>query len=341
MIPGERQSLQRLNTLRLAASATALRMPGDTDALGKVLDEARLCNLPVVVLGEGSNVVLAGDLDALVLRYRGMGRAVTGGDKTHVRLRVAGGENWHALTVWALAQGYYGLENLALIPGTVGAAPIQNIGAYGVELSEFVDAVQVMEIDGGQMHQLSAAECEFGYRDSVFKGRWRDRCVITAVDMTLRRCDCPNIRYSALADYLAANARAVSAREVHRAVVELRRSRLPDPVVVPNAGSFFKNPVIPLAQMRALLREYPAMPSFDLGDGRVKIPAGWLIESCGWKGYAAAGVGVHPGHALVLINRGCDSGAAILDLARRIQASVRERFGCDLEIEPRVYGRTA
>lgn len=334
----DRASLLELNTLHLAASARALRAPENPDALRATLNEAAAGNLPVVVLGEGSNVVLMGDLDALVLRYLGKGRHVMGDDGRHVRLRVAGGESWHALTSWTLEQGYYGLENLALIPGTVGAAPIQNIGAYGVELSQFVDRVQFMDIDTRQLHELTAHECQFGYRDSVFKHRLRDRCVITAVDMTLRRSDRPDTHYTALSDYLAARGRDITAVEVHRAVVALRSARLPDPSREPNAGSFFKNPIVSTQQAQVLQHDNPGMPLFKSPEGAVKIPAGWLIEACGWKGYSEGGVGVHPGHALVLVNQGCNAGAAVIDLAARIQASVRQRFGCDLDIEPRIYG---
>lgn len=337
----ERADLQALNSLRLRASATLLRTPDTQAALRDVLDEARSLQLPVVVLGEGSNIVLAGDLDALVLRYRGLGRDVISEGREHVGLRVAAGENWHALTVWALDQGFYGLENLALIPGTVGAAPIQNIGAYGVELSEFIDCVEVVDIDSGRMHRLSAAACTFGYRDSIFKGALRDRCVITAVEMTLRRSEQPNLSYAALADYVKADVHEVTASEVHQAVVELRRARLPDPALMPNVGSFFKNPVVTSAQAEALAKENPSMPVFRLADGSTKIPAAWLIEACGWKGYTQSGVGVHGGHALVLINQGSNSGGAVLDLAGRIQQSVRRRFGCELEIEPRIYGAVA
>lgn len=337
----ERADLQTLNSLRLSASATLLRTPATPAALRDALDEARSRQLPVVVLGEGSNIVLAGDLDALVLRYRGLGREVISESPEHIGVRVAAGENWHALTVWALDQGFYGLENLALIPGTVGAAPIQNIGAYGVELSEFIDCVEVVDIDSGRIHRLSAAACAFGYRDSIFKGLLRDCCVITAVEMTLRRSEQPNLSYAALADYVKAEGREVTASEVHQAVVELRRARLPDPALMPNVGSFFKNPVVTAAQAEALANENPSMPVFLLADGSRKIPAAWLIEACGWKGYTQSGVGVHGGHALVLINQGSNSGSAVLDLAARIQQSVRRRFGCELEIEPRVYGAAA
>lgn len=334
----ERTDLQALNSLRLCASATLLRTPQTQAALREALDEARSLQLPVIVLGEGSNIVLAGDLDALVLRYRGLGREVISEGREHVGLRVAAGENWHALTVWALDQGFYGLENLALIPGTVGAAPIQNIGAYGVELSEFIDCVEVVDIDSGRMHRLDSAACAFAYRDSIFKGSLRDRCVITAVEMTLRRRERPNLSYAALADHFKAQGHAVTADEVHQAVVELRRARLPDPALMPNVGSFFKNPVVTSAQAESLANENPSMPVFHLADGSTKIPAAWLIEACGWKGYTQSGVGVHGGHALVLINQGSNSGSAVLDLAGRIQQSVRRRFGCELEIEPRVYG---
>ena len=337
----EHVSLRDLNTLRLSASATALRSPDTIDGLRTTLDEARRNNLPLIVLGEGSNVVLAGDLDALVLRYRGMGRQVLRVDEEQVTLRIGAGENWHAVTIWTLEQGYYGLENLALIPGSVGAAPVQNIGAYGVELSQFVDRVGIVHLDSGELEMLSSADCEFGYRDSVFKGRLRDRCLITSVDLTLRRRDTPEASYTALAAYLDDRERSITAQAVFDAVVALRRARLPDPHVTPNAGSFFKNPVVTQERAQLLLRQYPLLPVFALGDARAKLPAGWLIEACGWKGYSANGVGVHAAHALVVVNQGADTGTAVLELAARIQASVRLRFGCELEIEPRIYGVAA
>lgn len=334
-------SLKQLNTLGADVRARALRYPSTPGELRHVLEEAHSRSLPVLALGEGSNVVLAGDLQAMVVCYRGQDREITGDHAGRVGLRIAGGVNWHALTVWTLEQGFFGLENLALIPGTVGAAPIQNIGAYGVELATFVDSVEVMEISSGKARELSAADCHFGYRDSVFKGRLRDRCVITAVNMTLRRDDQAETGYAALRDYLVAQGSEASARNVHAAVVALRRARLPDPRQEPNVGSFFKNPVVTAETARTLLTRYPEMPAFDLGGGLVKLSAGWLIEACGWKGFAEAGVGVHAGHALVLVNRGSDSGAAVLALAARIQDSVHARFACRLEIEPRVYGVAA
>jgi UDP-N-acetylmuramate dehydrogenase len=334
-------SLRGCNTLRLRATSLDLQEPGDRGALGRVLEAADRRAVGVLPLGEGSNVVLVGDLPLVALRYRERGCRELSRDAGSVVLRVAAGEPWHAFTVWALAQGFYGLENLALIPGTVGAAPIQNIGAYGVELAEFVEAVHAVAIDSGEPLTFTRADCDFAYRDSVFKRAWRDRCVIVAVDLRLRLQDAPNLSYAALREWLKSDGAAPSAASVHRAVVALRRERLPDPAFTPNAGSFFKNPIVPVEHARDLQTQWPALPVFELYGSRVKLAAGWLIEACGWKGYSEGGVGVHPGHALVLVNLGADSGAALLALARRIQASVEERFGCRLEIEPRVYGDVA
>lgn len=330
------EDLTPLTTLRLPARARQRRDVTSRPALLAALAEARASKLPVVPLGEGSNVVLAGDVEALVLRYRGRGRRVLAADDDGALLRVAAGENWHALVRWTLDAGFSGLENLALIPGTVGAAPIQNIGAYGVELAPFVAAVHAVTIADGEALTLSAAECRFGYRDSVFKGPLRDAVVITDIDLRLPHRGAPVTTYPSLRAHLEAHGIAASAGSVFDAVVALRRARLPDPAQVPNAGSFFKNPVVDEGQARALRQRYPAMPQFPAAAGR-KLAAGWLIEHCGWKGARCDGVGVHREHALVLINeRG--TGAALLALAERIRASVAATFGCELEIEPRVYG---
>jgi UDP-N-acetylmuramate dehydrogenase len=332
-------SLTSLTTLRLPAKATARRDVADLPALREALAFARASGLSVIVLGEGSNVVFAGDVEALVLRYTATGRELLAEDGASVTLRVAAGEHWHTLVTWCLDQGYYGFENLALIPGTVGAAPIQNIGAYGVELAPFVEAVHAVRSDDGAALTLSREDCAFGYRDSIFKGALRDAVVITAVDFRLQRTPAPVTDYPSLREALAGRATAPGPRDVFDAVVALRRARLPDPATTPNAGSFFKNPVVDRATADRLARQYPAMPQFDAPGGR-KLAAGWLIEQCGWRGAEGEGVAVHPGHALVLINRNGD-GRALLALARRIQASVADRFGCRLEIEPRVYGAAA
>jgi UDP-N-acetylmuramate dehydrogenase len=334
------ESLQDKNTLALPAVATALGNVESLQDLHQGLEWAASRSVPVIPLGEGSNVVFAGDLSGLALRLANRGVDLLDSTTDRVLLRIAAGENWHALVTWCCAQGYHGLENLALIPGTVGAAPIQNIGAYGVELSASVCTVHAVEIDSGRSLVLDAEECGFAYRDSVFKGRLSDRVVITAVDLALSRMPQVNTAYHSLAAYLHDKGIAEpSPDQVLSAVTAIRRGRLPDPRVEPNAGSFFKNPVVSAEQARHLEHAFPGLPVYPQGDGRAKLPAAWLIESCGWKGYRQGGVGVHPEHALVLVHYGDATGAELLALADRITGSVVERFNIHLEVEPRIYGR--
>ena len=342
MHPARDVPLDSLNTLALRARAAALVAVPDDGALGQALAWARAQGLPVMPLGQGSNVVLAGDIEALVVRQASTGARLLGEEGDWARLRVAAGQDWHTLVEWTLGQGLYGLENLALIPGTAGAAPIQNIGAYGVELAPFVECVHALSIEDGQAMAMTREECEFGYRDSAFKHRWRDQLVITALDLKLSRV--PEVRadYPALAAHLAASdSPEVTPRVVFEAVVAIRRSKLPDPARIPNAGSFFKNPVLDAQHGQHLQQRFPELPVYAQPDGRVKLPAAWLIDHCGWKGRRVGGVGVHPEHALVLANYGADSGERLLQLAAEIAASVAECFGVELAIEPRVYGRAA
>jgi len=260
------------------------------------------------------------------------------GDK--VSLRIAAGENWHSLVQWTLQRGLYGLENLALIPGKVGAAPIQNIGAYGVELQSCLLRVHAVVIANGNPVTLSKADCKFGYRDSVFKQSLRDQLVITAVDLQLSRAPELHTAYPALAAFFEETGSAASTpQDVFDAVVSIRRSKLPDPAVEPNAGSFFKNPVVSAAQAEQLTRKFPGLPAYPQGDGRVKLAAAWMIDHCGWKGYRAEDVGIHPVHALVIVNYGNNSGERVLALAREVAATVVDRFAIQLAIEPRVYGQ--
>lgn len=331
---------QPANSLRLCSQATAVHSVRSLAEVDEALAWARAKALPVLPLGEGSNVVLQPRLRALALLVQVPGREVLEDNGEYVTLRVGAGENWHALVVWSLASGYYGLENLALIPGTVGAAPIQNIGAYGSELASFVVAVHARRINDGSYLTLSGAECKFGYRDSVFKQGLVDSVVITQVDLQLARTPTANTNYPALADALqrAGCTDSATPQQVFDAVVALRRARLPDPAIEPNAGSFFKNPVVPRALADALSRQHPDLPVFPASDGKRKLAAAWLIEQTGWKGHRAGTVGVHPGHALVLVNYGAHAAPTLLALVREIQASVLQRFAVQLELEPRVYG---
>ena len=333
------QELGSCNTLQLQAYADARVTIEDDGALVASLDWARKRNLPVIPLGEGSNIVLAGDLDALVVLQRTRGIEVMATSAGKVCLRVAAGENWHALVHWTLQQGYYGLENLALIPGTVGAAPIQNIGAYGVELQSVFARLHARKIADGKLVELDRTECEFSYRDSVFKRDLRDQFVITAVDIELSLQPDPNITYPAIANYfLQHSVVAPTPQQVFDAVVAIRRSKLPDPITDPNAGSFFKNPLVSADEADALRKKFPVLPVYPQADGTVKVSAGWMIDQCGWKGFQQARHGVHSQHALVLVNYGNESGVQLLSLAREIASAVHDAFGVQLEIEPRIYG---
>ena len=333
------EPLQQRNTLALKSCASAYVDISNTNELLEALAWAAEHSKKTITLGEGSNVVLAGDLHALVIHQGMRGIDILDETEDAVRLRVAAGESWHGLVKWTLAKNCFGLENLALIPGTVGAAPIQNIGAYGVELAPFVQCVNAIRVEDGKRLALTAPECEFGYRDSIFKQALRDRVVITSVDLLLSKKPCVQHAYPALQDYLQSSySGAPTPQAVFDAVVSIRSSKLPDPGVIPNAGSFFKNPVISQGQWVGLQKKLPYIPSYSQPNGQVKLPAGWLIDQCGWKGKRRGNFGVHPEHALVMVNYCGDNGTELLELARHISNSVEEAYGIALEIEPRVYG---
>ncbi len=327
--------LRELNTFGIVASARsylAIRSVADLQA---VRANPALAGMPRLVLGGGSNLLLTRDFDGLVLHMTSTGIAIDGEDQRFHYVTAQAGENWHAFVQWTLANGCPGLENLSLIPGTVGASPIQNIGAYGSELAEYVDSVTAFDFTTGDTFALDAAACRFAYRDSVFKHELKDRVVICSVRFRLPRQWQPNLRYAELAAELAAQGIAQpTPQQVSDAVIAIRRRKLPDPTQIGNAGSFFKNPVVSAAKRNELLAQHPALVSYPQVDGSYKLAAGWLIDQCGWKGKSLGAAGVHDRQALVLVNRGRATGGEVLALASQIQSDVAMRFGVDLSPEP-------
>lgn len=341
------------NTFGVPACAPLLVEVADAAALPELFDRPGLRDAPMLVLGGGSNLLFAGDPQAPVLALGGQCIDIVEADGTRAVIRADAGVTWHALVMWTLARGYSGLENLALIPGSVGAAPIQNIGAYGVEVGDAIHLVEAFEPATGQWHHFDRDACEFAYRDSRFK-REPERYIVTAVEFALARDTPVHLDYAGLREELVAMGidGAPQASQVAKAVIRIRQRKLPDPEVIGNAGSFFKNPIVTAAQAQALKAEHSALPVFPLapfpadaalhgeaGDAvRCKLSAAWLIEACGWKGHRDGDAGVSESHALVLVNHGNATGTQLLDLARRIAVSVHERFGIALEPEPRIIG---
>lgn len=331
--------LRALNTLGIDAHARVLWRVETLKDLPEVLRALRgESGGEPLILGGGSNLLITGDLERPVLQVALPGRRVLATNGDSVLIEAGAGESWDGLVRWSLAQQAFGLENLALIPGTAGAAPIQNIGAYGVEQREVFDSLDAIDLQTGAARRFDAADCSFGYRDSVFKQPGGERWLVTAVRYRLSRTPRPQLGYGEIREALArAGVTEPAPLDVADAVSAIRRRKLPDPTVIGNAGSFFKNPLVDPAVANALATREPGLPAWPAG-GRVKLSAAWMIERCGWKGHRDGDAGVHATHALVLVNHGRASGAALLNLAGRIRDSVRARFGVDLEAEPVIVG---
>lgn len=326
--------LDQHNTFGLPGRARSYWRVDDVDALVAVARAGRLRG-PRLVLGGGSNIVLRGDVPALVLHVALMGRACVHEAGDHVLVSAAAGEPWHDFVRWTLAQGWPGLENLSLIPGTVGAAPVQNIGAYGLEVCERFEHLDAVDLDSGALVRFDREACAFAYRDSVFKQAAAGRYLITRVVFRLPRPWVPALGYADVQGWLATHCiDTPTPLQVSDAIIAIRQAKLPDPAQIGNAGSFFKNPVLPAAQARALLERYPAAPHYPQADGRIKLAAGWLIDQCGWKGRALGPVACHDRQALVLVNRGGATGEDVVRIAECIGADVLARFGVTLEPEP-------
>lgn len=325
--------LTKLNTFGVKAEAKFFVEIKNEKDIGELFKLPEFKNSRKLFLGGGSNVLFAEDFDGIVVLNKLSGIEIVKEDSENVHLKAMGGEFWHKLVQFSVERGFWGLENMSLIPGTAGAAPVQNIGAYGSELKDVFESLEAYGVDAGDKKVFKKEECEFGYRTSIFKTKLKGKYFIASVTLKLRKNTKKNIGYKILRDYLEQNKIEVkSPKDVSEAVIAIRRSKLPDPALLGNAGSFFKNVFLDKAKMKSLLGAWPDMPYFLDGED-LKVPAGWLIEKCGptngtsWKGYREGNVGVHEKQALVLVNYGGATGKEIKDFSERIIRSVYEKFG--------------
>lgn len=346
-------NLQSFNTLALPVVAQRYARITQLEDLSAARNYCHQHGLNWLLLGGGSNMILTQDLQSLVMHMAIVGKHWVPAENLHCTvqtsgkgiryLQVGGGENWDDLVAWSIAEGAYGLQNLSLIPGLVGAAPVQNIGAYGADISQILHEVMVYDFATDKQFCLSAAQCQLGYRDSLFKRQ--PNWIITSVTLALNEAAEVQVNYGDMAAYIeqqfACHANEATPQQVREAVIHIRSSKLPDPAHIPNVGSFFKNPIVSTAQAKALRNDYPNIVAYPHGKGHVKLAAGWLIDQLGWKGYAKGGVGVHKQQALVLIREpGLDNsstGENLLALARQIQADVAKHYAVQLEVEPRIF----
>lgn len=330
----EHVDLLPYNTFKIAAKARYFV------TINTVAEFQSLINTPVykhekhLILGGGSNILLTGDYEGLVIKVDLNGIETAWEDDSTIELRVGAGELWHSFVMFCVTNNYGGVENVSLIPGTVGAAPMQNIGAYGVEVKDRIKTVEVIDVNSGEVRVFSNQECAFGYRESVFKHTLRGKYFISSVTLTLtKKNHVLNTSYGAIQQTLDQQKITASIQSISNAVIAIRQQKLPDPNVVGNAGSFFKNPTIAQSQYESLKKIHPEIPGYNSGNQYVKVPAGWLIEQCGWKGKTFDTIGVHPHQALVLVNYGGGTGEKIWALAQDILESVKKKFAIDLQPE--------
>lgn len=330
-------SLKPFNSFGVEVKAQRFAQAHSDDDVREALAYCADQQLPLLVIGGGSNLLLTTDIQALVLRMATRGIRLLSDDGQRAVVEAEAGETWHPFVQWTLDQGLSGLENLSLIPGTVGAAPMQNIGAYGVEIKDVFVGLTALDRQTGELRDFDLDQCQFAYRDSLFKhqaGRW----LILRVRFALNRVDHLHLEYGPVRQRLSEQGiEQPTARDVSRAICSIRSEKLPDPAVLGNAGSFFKNPVVSAVLAAQIKQSHPGLVGYPQADGQVKLAAGWLIEQAGWKGFRDADAGVHRLQSLVLVNYGTATGLQLLELARRIQRDIAERFGVELEMEPNLY----
>jgi UDP-N-acetylmuramate dehydrogenase len=332
----ENISLQLYNSFGIASAQYFARFQSETE-LAELVDCRQASRL--LVLGGGSNILLTNNFDGLVIKNEFPGIEKISEDNEHVYVKTGAGENWHRFVMHCVDRGWAGVENLSLIPGNTGASPMQNIGAYGVEIKDVFHELEAFDISAKKIVRFALNDCQFGYRDSIFKQSARGAFVIVSVTFRLNKTPHFNIEYGALRQELEkAKVQDLSIRAISDAVIRIRSSKLPDPAKIGNAGSFFKNPEVTKEDFQILKDKYPAIPGYPQGHGQTKLAAGWLIEQCGWKGYRRGDAGCHSQQALVLVNYGHASGNEIFDLSTDILQSVKEKFGVELEREVNIIG---
>jgi UDP-N-acetylmuramate dehydrogenase len=327
-------SLRQYNTMGIDAKARHFSIFGTLETLQELTIFSDDTNTAKLVLGGGSNILLTKDFDGLVLKNELPGIELIHETDMHYYVKAGAGENWHGFVQYSIGRGWAGLENLSLIPGNVGASPMQNIGAYGVELRDVFEELEAWHLKDKKIVTFTNNDCEFGYRESVFKRRYQHEFVILNVTYRLNKIPKFNTSYGAIEQELEKmGVKELSIRAIADAVIRIRSSKLPDPAKIGNAGSFFKNPSVPAAQFEQLKQNFPGIVGYDNPDGTVKLAAGWLIEQCGWKGFRRGDAGCHEKQALVLVNYGNATGAEIYELSTEIMDSVQSRFGVQLERE--------
>lgn len=327
-------SLKPYNTFGLEATAKYFVEVSSIEQLNSLLNDPTYQQMERLLLGGGSNLLLTRDFNGIVIKIAIKGIEKIKEDEEYIWLKAGAGEVWHDLVLYCVNHNYAGIENLSLIPGTVGAAPMQNIGAYGVEIKEVFESLEAINIKSGELKSFTKDECRFGYRESIFKHEAKGEYVIVNVNFKLNKTPVFHVAYGAIQETLAAmNVETLSIKAISDAVISIRQSKLPNPAEIGNAGSFFKNPEIPKEQYDLLKEKFPSIPSYPVNEKTVKVPAGWLIEQAGWKGQRFGDVGVHTKQALVLVNYGGGKGNEIKELSQKIQNSVVEQFGIQLHAE--------
>ena len=322
------------NYFKVHAKANELILIEKEEDYAELLSRTDFRKTPFLVLGDGSNILFTRDFEGTCIKTGLSEISRLKENEEYAWLRIEAGMNWHGLVLKTIEMGLQGLENLSLIPGTVGAAPVQNIGAYGVEIEQFIDRVEAIDLEGGETFYFSAGDCEFNYRSSIFKKRYKNRFLIKSITLQLNKKPSYNISYDKIQETLdLLDRKEINARNISDAVIHIRESKLPDPAKIGNAGSFFKNPIVDKTDFEGLKAEFPRLPSYQVDKFSFKIPAAWLIEDCGWKGRRIGDAGVNPKQPLVLVNMGSASGKDILSLSEKIRTDVAQKFGIELQPE--------